>query len=66
MASDGLKTQWRLDRYTGLLDRHPSLIAGILYRDYSRGSDDATVVRLTPAMSATTKSHRLISLELQH
>lgn len=46
MASDGLKTQWRLDRYTGLLDRHPSLIAGILYRDYSRGSDDATVVAL--------------------
>ncbi len=46
MNSDGVKTQWRLDRYAGLLERHPSLIAGILFRDYSRGTDDTTVAVL--------------------
>jgi anti-sigma regulatory factor (Ser/Thr protein kinase) len=44
MHSDGLATRWSLDRYPGLANRHPSLIAGVLYRDYSRGRDDVTVV----------------------
>lgn len=44
MHSDGLGTQWRLDRYPGLSTRHPSLIAGVLYRDFNRGRDDVTVV----------------------
>lgn len=44
MHSDGLITQWSLDRYPGLLYHHPSVIAGILYRDYTRGRDDTTVV----------------------
>lgn len=44
MFSDGLKSQWQIKRYAGLVDRHPGLIAGILYRDNARGSDDATVV----------------------
>ncbi len=43
MSSDGLHTQWNLGRYTGLLNRHPSVIAGVLYRDYNRGTDDTTV-----------------------
>ena len=43
MSSDGLKTQCHLNRYTGLLGRHPSLIAGVLYRDCNRGTDDSTV-----------------------
>ncbi|MDB6140572.1 MAG: hypothetical protein JWO94_3644 [Verrucomicrobiaceae bacterium] len=46
MNSDGVKTQWRLDRYAGLLERHPGLIAGILFRDFSRGTDDTTVAAL--------------------
>jgi anti-sigma regulatory factor (Ser/Thr protein kinase) len=46
MHSDGLITHWRLDRYPGLLGRHPSVIAGVLYRDYTRGRDDTTVVVL--------------------
>ncbi len=46
MNSDGLKTQWRLDRYAGLLERHPALIAGILFRDFSRQTDDTTVAAL--------------------
>ncbi|MEW5856189.1 MAG: ATP-binding SpoIIE family protein phosphatase [Cyanobacteriota bacterium] len=44
MHSDGLSTQWRLDRYPGLITRHPSLIAGVLYRDFYRGRDDVTVL----------------------
>ena len=44
MHSDGLSTQWRLDRYPGLSQKHPSLIAGILYRDFHRDRDDVTVL----------------------
>lgn len=44
LASDGLSTQWRLDRYPGLLSHHPMLIAGVLYRDFSRRRDDVCVV----------------------
>jgi serine phosphatase RsbU (regulator of sigma subunit) len=42
--SDGLATHWNLDRYPGLAGRHPSLIAGVLYRDFTRDRDDVTVV----------------------
>lgn len=44
MHSDGLSTRWDLSAYPGLLARDPSLIAGVLYRDFSRGTDDMTVV----------------------
>jgi anti-sigma regulatory factor (Ser/Thr protein kinase) len=44
MYSDGLQTQWSFDAYPGLVERHPSVIAGVLYRDYARGRDDVTVV----------------------
>lgn len=44
MHSDGLATQWDLAAYPGLVTRHPSIIAGVLYRDFSRGRDDVTVV----------------------
>jgi anti-sigma regulatory factor (Ser/Thr protein kinase) len=44
MHSDGLVSRWSLDPYPGLLLRHPTLIAGILYRDFQRGRDDVTVV----------------------
>ena len=43
MNSDGLKSQCHLGRYTGLLGKHPALIAGVLYRDCNRGTDDSTV-----------------------
>jgi anti-sigma regulatory factor (Ser/Thr protein kinase) len=46
MHSDGIGTQWDLGRYPGLLARDPSLIAGVMYRDFLRGRDDATVVVL--------------------
>ncbi len=44
LASDGLATSWGLDAYPGLRARHPSLIAGILYRDFCRRNDDVTVL----------------------
>ncbi|WP_395748904.1 SpoIIE family protein phosphatase [Prosthecobacter sp.] len=46
MTSDGIKNHWRLDRYAGISHRHPSLVAGILYRDHARTTDDATVATL--------------------
>jgi hypothetical protein len=44
LNTDGLVTQWRLDGYPGLAARHPSVIAGVLYRDFRRLRDDVTVV----------------------
>jgi len=44
LASDGVTTQWGLERYPGLLARHPAVVAGVVYRDCARGRDDATVL----------------------
>jgi anti-sigma regulatory factor (Ser/Thr protein kinase) len=44
LHSDGLTSRWGLDSYPGLVSQHPSLVAGILLRDYRRGRDDASVV----------------------
>jgi anti-sigma regulatory factor (Ser/Thr protein kinase) len=44
MYSDGLSTSTSLDPHPGLCRHDPSLIAGVLYRQYSRGNDDATAV----------------------
>lgn len=44
MHSDGLASRWNLNDYPGLLSKHPSLIAAVLYRDFSRERDDATVL----------------------
>jgi anti-sigma regulatory factor (Ser/Thr protein kinase) len=44
MFSDGLTSHWDLAPYPGLTTRHPSIIAGILYRDFKRQRDDVTVV----------------------
>jgi anti-sigma regulatory factor (Ser/Thr protein kinase) len=57
LCSDGLSTGWTLDRYPNLDAVHPTLIAAILYRDFARRRDDATVLvgkwQLNPAASAT-------------
>ncbi len=44
MHSDGLTSHVRFDGYPGLGARDPAVIAGVLYRDFKRGRDDATVV----------------------
>jgi anti-sigma regulatory factor (Ser/Thr protein kinase) len=44
LHSDGLGSRWTLDRYPGLATRDPLVVAGVLFRDFVRGTDDATVV----------------------
>lgn len=44
MHSDGLISSWDTKQYRGLLRKDPAVIAAILYRDYSRGRDDVTVL----------------------
>lgn len=44
LYSDGLGSQLGVQRYPGLLARDPALVAGVLYRDFLRGRDDATIV----------------------
>jgi anti-sigma regulatory factor (Ser/Thr protein kinase) len=44
MHSDGLNTRWDLKPYPGIWNKHPALIAALLYRDFARERDDATVL----------------------
>lgn len=44
MHSDGVATRWDLDAYPGLAVHAPALVAGVLYRDFGRPRDDATVL----------------------
>jgi anti-sigma regulatory factor (Ser/Thr protein kinase) len=44
MHSDGLIAHWNHEQYPGLWTQDPSLIAGVLYRDFTRRRDDVTVV----------------------
>lgn len=44
MNSDGLLSRWDLKKFPGLGMRHPALAAGMIWRDFVRGRDDATVV----------------------
>ena len=44
MHSDGLSARWSLADYPGLQGRHAAIIAAVLYRDFARRRDDATVL----------------------
>lgn len=44
MQSDGVSASWNASAYSGLMHREPALIAAVLYRDFCRGTDDATIV----------------------
>jgi anti-sigma regulatory factor (Ser/Thr protein kinase) len=44
LQSDGVSSNWAMTNYPGLLQHDASLIAAVIYRDYCRGTDDATVV----------------------
>lgn len=44
MFSDGLTSKASPAAYAGFQNRHPMLLAGLLYRDFSRRRDDATVL----------------------
>jgi anti-sigma regulatory factor (Ser/Thr protein kinase) len=51
MHSDGLNTQMKLENYSDLASRQLGLIASVLYRDFNRGRDDATVLVLRERIS---------------
>jgi len=53
LHSDGLATHWRSGDYPGLLTCHPAVVAAVLYRDFRRRRDDATVVVVGPNRHAT-------------
>ena len=44
MHSDGVSGRWRPDEWPGLWARKPATIASAIWRDHSRGNDDATVL----------------------
>jgi anti-sigma regulatory factor (Ser/Thr protein kinase) len=44
LQSDGVSANWNAANYPGLMQHDPALIASVLYRDFCRGTDDATVV----------------------
>lgn len=46
MHSDGVSGKWDMAAYPGLAAGHPSLVAGVLFRDFRRKNDDATVVAM--------------------
>jgi len=48
MHSDGLGSRWNLNSYPGLAGKDPSLIAGVLFRDFQRGRDDVTILVARP------------------
>jgi anti-sigma regulatory factor (Ser/Thr protein kinase) len=44
LHSDGLSSFWQMEQYPGLTRKHPSLIAGVLYRDFASRQDDVVVL----------------------
>lgn len=44
MHSDGLASTWSLDKFPGLAQRTPALVAGVLYREFGRARDDASIL----------------------
>lgn len=44
LSSDGVSNKFNLDYYPALINKHAAIIAHTLFNDYSRLSDDATIV----------------------
>lgn len=44
MCSDGIRTRWDLNKYPAILKYDSSVLAAALYKDFSRGTDDASVL----------------------
>lgn len=43
LASDGIASSWSILKYPGLIRANPALAAGVIFRDFERGRDDATI-----------------------
>jgi anti-sigma regulatory factor (Ser/Thr protein kinase) len=44
LSTDGLSARWSIQRYPGLLQRQAGVTAAVLFRDFARTNDDATVL----------------------
>jgi anti-sigma regulatory factor (Ser/Thr protein kinase) len=44
MHSDGISHSWALEKYPGLAQAAPMLIASVLYRDFGKARDDASIL----------------------
>jgi anti-sigma regulatory factor (Ser/Thr protein kinase) len=52
LHSDGVSARWQLAAYPGLMNAHPAIMAGVIYRDYGRERDDATILVISEPRSA--------------
>jgi hypothetical protein len=48
MHSDGISARWQPLDLGMVWERHPALLAGLLYRDFARGNDDVVAVVINP------------------
>lgn len=44
MCSDGIRSQWEVTRYPGILKYDPSVLAAAIYKDFCRQTDDMSVL----------------------
>jgi len=44
MCSDGLTTRWNITAYPSIFKYDPTILAAALYKDFSRGSDDSSIL----------------------
>lgn len=58
LASDGIDTRWDPAAHPGLLRRHPAVLAAVIHRDHTRGTDDATVLVVKDTRTETAKDGR--------
>jgi anti-sigma regulatory factor (Ser/Thr protein kinase) len=46
MCSDGLQTRWDLAKYPAILKYNTMILAAAIYRDFTRGNDDSSILIL--------------------
>lgn len=46
MCSDGIQTRWDLTKYPSILKYNTMILAAALYRDFTRGNDDSSILIL--------------------
>ncbi len=44
MCSDGIKSKWELTGYPGILRYDPAILGAAIYKDYTRGTDDTSII----------------------
>jgi anti-sigma regulatory factor (Ser/Thr protein kinase) len=44
LCSDGIRTKWDLAKYPGILKHDLSILAGVIFKDHARHTDDMSVV----------------------